>query len=86
MISMTVLESKGQGSDAIRAELRELCAAYLAADQWGRERTMATALRYAEKHPASSPCTLRLVSPAGIDQDAHFLDKVVNGLPLALVR
>jgi hypothetical protein len=74
------------GEGSIKEQLHALCAAYLASDQWGRNHTMTIALGQAAKHPAESARKLRLVSQAGLDQQAHLLDDVINSLPLAIIR
>lgn len=86
MISMTVLGSTSQGSDAVKDELRELCAYYLATDQWGRDHIMGRAKAQAGKHPIQLPCQLHLVPRSGLDLQTQLIDEVVNCLPLALVR
>lgn len=78
--------SKVHTGDSTKEELRKLCAAYLAADQWGRDHTMNTALRQAEQHPTRSADKLHLVASARLDQNPHLIDDVINGFPLALVR
>jgi hypothetical protein len=54
--------------DPIRGQLETLCAAYLASDEWGRQRTMETALRHGGSPKEQSPSTLRLVTSAALDQ------------------
>lgn len=71
---------------SIEEELETLCSAYLASNDWGRERTMSTALRHAEEVQQGSGSPLRLVAGAGLDQEAHFLDDRANLLPLKIVR
>ena len=71
---------------SIKEQLYELCVAYLAADQWGRDHTMATALEQSAKHPVDSAGKLRLVSKSRLDQQAHLLDDIINRLPLTVIR
>lgn len=67
-------------------ELQRLCADYLAADQWGRDRIMATARRHAQTSPAPSDRQLRLVASTRFDQGAHLVNDGINLSPLTLVR
>lgn len=57
-----------QSEDTIREQLDALCAAYLASDEWGRERIVITAQRHARSNANRSARTLRLVASAGLDQ------------------
>lgn len=86
-MSITPLETRTTpDADTVQDELRTLCSHFLVADDWGRARIMAAARTQAEKHPAKSPRSLHLVASAGLDQKLHFLDDVVNGFPLTIVR
>lgn len=86
-MTTTVLESTiGKDSgDSIREQLDALCADYLAADKWGRERIMSTAQRHG-RDTRRSPRTLTLVASASLDQQTHVFDDGVNLLPLKLIR
>jgi hypothetical protein len=75
-----------EGQDAIRKELNELCAAYLGADPWGRNHIMNTARRQLQAQPVPSTGKFRLVSSASLNQEAHFLNDIINRLPLTIVR
>lgn len=73
--------------DVSADELRELCHAYIRTDQWGRRHVMNTVRSQAAKHPiVKSTSTLRLVRSSHLDQRTHFVDSVVNGFTLTVVR
>jgi hypothetical protein len=73
-------------NETTRERLRELCAAYLASDQWGRDHIMKTALRQQAKGDKKLSGKLRLVSSASLNQEAHFLNDIINRLPLTIIR